>query len=607
MSETTTVAATTDPAEATGDGGSYLSGGLWSWLTTVDHKRIGVMYGVSALFFFLLGGVEALIIRLQLAQPEAGLISADLYNQLFTMHGTTMIFLALMPLIAAFFNFVVPLQIGARDVAFPRLNAFSFWTFLFGALFLNASFFFGGAPDAGWFGYANLTSTQFSPGMRIDFWVLGLQILGVSSLVSALNFAVTILNLRAPGLKLMRMPLFSWMTLVTSFLMIMAFPAITVGMTLLMFDRFFDANFYSVAAGGTPILWQHLFWIFGHPEVYILILPTMGIISDVLPTFSEKPLFGYPVVVYSGVLIAFIGFGVWAHHMFSAGLGPVANSVFAITTMIIAVPTGVKIFNWIATMWGGKLRFTTPMLFAVGFIALFIIGGLSGVMHSSPPADLQQTDSYFVVAHIHYVLFGGTLMGLFAGIYYWFPKVTGRTLDETLGKWHFWTTFVTMNLTFFPMHFLGLHGMPRRTFTYEEGLGFADMNLAATVGAFLLAGSVAIFVWNVIRSVRSGEAAEANPWGAATLEWAIPSPPPHYNFAEIPTVRGRDPLWRDGGADVVAVGEEPAMPTPSWRPILVSAGILLTAVGALAGLWIVGLGTLVIVYGVFSWAYEPVH
>ena len=586
---------------------TYFSGGLWSWLTTVDHKRIGIMYGVSALFFFLVGGVEALVIRLQLAGPEASVISAEMYNQLFTMHGTTMIFLALMPLVAAFFNFVVPLQIGARDVAFPRLNAFSFWTFLAGALFLNASWFFGGAPDAGWFGYANLTSTQFSPGMAIDFWVLGLQILGVSSLVSALNFAVTILNLRAPGMSLMRMPLFTWMTLVTSFLMIMAFPAITVGLVLLMFDRMFDANFYSAAAGGTPILWQHLFWIFGHPEVYILILPSMGIISEVLPTFSKKPLFGYPVVVYSGVLIAFIGFGVWAHHMFSAGLGPVANSVFSATTMIIAVPTGVKIFNWIATMWGGKLRFSTPMLMAVGFIAMFIIGGLSGVMHSSPPADLQQTDSYFVVAHFHYVLFGGSMFGLFAGIYYWFPKVTGRMMSETLGKWHFWTMLIAFNVTFFPMHFLGLLGMPRRTWTYMEGLGFGGMNLTATVGSFLLAGSTAIFVWNLVRSARRGEAAAADPWEAPTLEWSISSPPPHYNYAEIPEVTRRDPLWAGEGAAAPEAGEEPVMPSPSWRPLAVSAGILLTAVGALTELWVVGLGVLVIFYGVFSWAYEPVH
>ncbi len=591
----------------TGDAGhgAYFEGGPWSWITTVDHKRIGIMYALAALFFFVVGGIEALVIRVQLAQPEAAVISADAYNQLFTMHGTTMVFLALMPLSAAFFNFVVPLQIGARDVAFPRLNAFSFWTFLAGGLLLNASWFFGGAPDAGWFGYAPLTSTQYSPGMRIDFWVLGLQLLGVSSLVAALNFAVTILNLRAEGMKLMRMPLFTWMTLVTSFLMILAFPAITVGLVLLMFDRMFEANFFSHVAGGDPILWQHLFWIFGHPEVYILILPAFGMISDILPTFSKKPLFGYPVVVYSGVLIAFIGFGVWAHHMFSVGLGPVANSVFGAMTMIIAVPTGVKIFNWIGTMWGGKIEFRTPLLFAVGFIAMFIIGGLSGVMHSSPPADLQQTDTYFVVAHFHYVLFGGTMFGLFGGIYYWFPKVTGRMMSETLGKWHFWIMVLGFNLTFFPMHFLGLLGMPRRTWTYMEGLGFGDMNMAATVGAFVLAASTLIFLWNFFRSMKKGEEAPANPWGAPTLEWAIPSPPPHYNFAEIPTVRRRDPLWAEDGADVPD-GPEPVMPSPSWRPIVVSTGLLITAAGALVNLWVVLAGVAVTVWGIYGWAYEPV-
>ncbi len=408
--------------------------GLWSWITTTDHKRIGVLYGVTAFVFFVVGGIEALIIRLQLARPENHLVSAETFNQLFTMHGTTMIFLAVMPLSAAFFNFVVPLQIGARDVAFPRLNAFSYWVFLVGGLFLNASWFVGAAPDAGWFGYANLTTRQFSPGPNVDFWVIGLQILGVASLAAAFNFITTILNMRAPGMRMMRMPVFSWMVLVTQILIATAFPVITVALVFLMFDRFFGTNFYAVAAGGDLLLWQHLFWLFGHPEVYILILPAMGIVSEVLPTFSRKPLFGYAVVVYSGALIGVMGWGVWAHHMFAVGMGPVADSVFSATTMMIAIPTGVKIFNWIATMWGGRIRFTTAMLFAVGFIAMFIIGGLSGVMHSSPPADLQQTDTYFVVAHFHYVLFGGAVQGLFAGIYYWWPKVTGRLLNEKLAS-----------------------------------------------------------------------------------------------------------------------------------------------------------------------------
>src|SRR5574341_2137347 len=394
--------------------------GVWSWITTTDHKRIGILYGVTAFAFFLIGGLEALFIRLQLARPENTLVSAETFNQLFTMHGTTMIFLAVMPLSAMFFNYIIPLQIGARDVAFPRLNAFSYWVFLLGGLFLNASFLFGAGPDGGWFGYVNLTGKQYSPGLNIDFWVLGLQVLGIASLAAGFNFLVTIINMRAPGMRLMRLPVFTWMTLITQIIVVTAFPVITVALVFLMFDRFFGTTFYSVAAGGNLLLWQHLFWLFGHPEVYILILPAMGIVSEELPTFSRKPLFGYAVVVYSGIFIGFMGWGVWSHHMFSVGLGPMADSFFAITTMLIAIPTGVKIFNWIATMWGGQIQLTTAMLFALGFIALFTMGGLSGFMHASPPADLQQTDTYFVVAHLHYVLFGGSIMGIFAGIYYWF-------------------------------------------------------------------------------------------------------------------------------------------------------------------------------------------
>ena len=470
--------------------------GLWSWITTTDHKRIGVLYGVTAFIFFLIGGFEALIIRLQLGSPNNTLVSAEVYNQLFTMHGTTMVFLAIMPLSAAFFNFIIPLQIGARDVAFPRLNAFSYWVFLLAGLFLNFSFvagpLFGAnglsvAPNGGWFGYANLTSVQYSPGPNIDFWVLGLQILGIASLAAGFNFITTIINLRAPGMKLMRMPVFTWMSFVTQFLIITAFPVITIGLVFLLFDRVFGTTFYNVAAGGDVLLWQHLFWLFGHPEVYILILPAMGIVSEVLPTFSHKPLFGYAVVVYSGVLIGVVGWGVWAHHMFATGLGPIADSVFSASTMLIAVPTGVKIFNWIATMWGGRLEFKTAMLFAVGFVSMFIIGGLSGVMHASPPADLQQTDTYFVVAHFHYVLFGGAILGLFSGMYYWWPKVFGRRLREGLGKAHFWLLLIGMNLTFFPMHFSGLLGMPRRIYTYGAGLGLDTFNLISTIGAVVTA------------------------------------------------------------------------------------------------------------------------
>jgi heme/copper-type cytochrome/quinol oxidase subunit 1 len=412
--------------------------GLWSWITTVDHKRLGIMYGVSAFFFFLVGGLEALIIRAQLIRPDNDLVAENTYNELFTMHGTTMIFLAIMPLSVAFFNYIMPLQIGARDVAFPRLNAFSFWVFIFGAILLNVSWLVGNAPAIGWYGYAPLTNATWNPTRSVDFWMLGLQVLGVASLAGAFNFIVTVLNMRAPGMTLMRMPIFTWTTLIVSFLMIMAFPAITVALFLLGMDRFAGTGFFAPAAGGDPLLWQHLFWIFGHPEVYILILPAFGIISEIIPTFSRKPLFGYAVMVYATAAIGFLGFGVWVHHMFTTGLGPTANSVFAATTMIIAVPTGVKIFNWIGTMVLGQIRFTTPMLFAVGLVSQFTIGGLSGVMHASPPIDTHHNDSYFVIAHFHYVLFGGSIFGLLAGIYYWFPKFTGRMMDDRIGKINFW-------------------------------------------------------------------------------------------------------------------------------------------------------------------------
>jgi cytochrome c oxidase subunit 1 len=595
--------------------------GLWSWITTTDHKRIGMLYGATAIAFFLIGGLEALIIRLQLGAPGNTLVSAETYNELFTMHGTTMIFLAVMPLSAAFFNFVIPLQIGARDVAFPRLNAFSYWVFLLGGLFLNASFLAGPlfgagrlsvAPDAGWFGYANLTTTQYSPGPNIDFWVLGLQILGIASLAAGFNFITTIINLRAPGMKFMRLPVFTWMSFVTQFLIVTAFPVITVALVLLMFDRIFHTNFYNVGAGGDVLLWQHLFWLFGHPEVYILILPAMGIVSEVLPTFSRKPLFGYAVVVYSGVLIGVLGWGVWVHHMFSTGLGPIADSVFAATTMLIAIPTGVKIFNWIATMWGGRLRFTTPMLFAVGFIAMFIIGGLSGVMHSSPPADLQQTDTYFVVAHFHYVLFGGAVQGLFAGVYYWWPKAFGRQLKEGLGKLHFWLMFAGLNLTFFPMHFSGLLGMPRRIYTYSPDLGLNTLNLLSTVGAALTGLALLVFVYNVIAS-RKQPPAGKNPWGAATLEWAIASPPPVYNFSVLPTVSSRIPLWIKGG--VTEIPDTPPgpihVPGGSYWPLITAVGIIIMAIGALMHhhflpslLTAIG-GALVVVLSIYNWAFEP--
>ena len=599
-----------------GVGGS--GGGLMSWLTTTDHKRIGLLYFYTAFAFFLIGGLDALVIRAQLAQPDGHLVSAETYNQLFTMHGTTMIFLALMPLSASFFNYIVPLQIGARDVAFPRLNAFSYWVFLFGGLLMNASWVAGPlfhagqlnvAPDAGWFGYANLTSRQYSPGPNIDFWMFGLQILGVSSLAAGFNFIVTILNMRAPGMRMMRLPVFCWMTLVTSFLIITAFPVVTVALVLLMFDRFFGTHFYLTSAGGDPVLWQHLFWLFGHPEVYILILPAMGIVSEVLPTFARKPLFGYTVVVYSGVLIGFMGWGVWSHHMFAVGLGPSADSVFAATTMLIAVPTGVKIFNWLATLWGGQLRFTSAMLFALGFIALFTIGGLSGITHAAPPADLQQTDTYYVVAHLHYVLFGGTVFGLFAGMYYWWPKMTGRLLSEPLGRWHFALMFVGMNLAFFPMHLIGLLGMPRRIYTYSPELGVATLNLVSSVGAFLIGVSVLVFIWNVWRTRTRGQLAGNDPWGGATLEWTIASPPPVHNFDVIPTVASRLPRWTKTQVKAIPEGAELAefpVPSGSIWPLVTALGLPILALAPLSHtLPLVFVGAAIVLLGIYRWAFEP--
>jgi cytochrome c oxidase subunit I len=517
--------------------------GVWSWLTTVDHKRIGALYLFTALVWFLIGGFEALMLRAQLQGPNGRLVSAEMYNMLFTMHGTTMVFLVIMPLSAAFFNLLIPLQIGARDVAFPRLNAFSYWVYLFGSIFMNVSWFIGQAPDGGWFGYTPLTTYQYSPKLNIDFWMLGLQILGVSSLAAGFNFITTIINMRAPGMHFMRMPIFTWMSFVVQFLLVLAFPVITIALVFLQFDRFFGTTFYLSSAGADPLLWQHLFWIFGHPEVYILILPAFGLVSEVLPTFSRKPLFGYPVMVYSGILIAFLGFGVWAHHMFAVGMGPIADTLFAVTTMLIGIPTGVKIFNWIFTMWGGDIRFTVAMKFAIALVALFTIGGISGVMHASPPADLQQTDTYFIVAHFHYVLFGGSMMGLFAGIYFYYPKFTGRLLSEKLGNWHFWLAFIGMNLTFMPMHWSGLVGMPRRTWVYDAGQGLEIYNLMSSIGAYIQAVAILVFIWNVIVTRKRGAIAGSDPWGGPTLEWSIPSPPPDYNFATIPTVTSRYPLW----------------------------------------------------------------
>ncbi len=594
------------------------SGTAWSWITTVDHKRIAVLYLVTSLGFFLVGGLEALLMRLQLSRPELDIVAPDRFVELFTMHGTTMVFLALMPLSAAFFNLLIPLMIGARDVAFPRLNALSYWIYLFGGVFINISFVAGGAPNAGWFGYAPLTAVQFESTHAIDFWAFGLQILGISSILASINFIVTIINMRAPGMTLNRMPMFVWMSMITAFLIIFAFPAITVGLILLIFDRYLSTSFFLPGGGGDPILWQHMFWVFGHPEVYILILPAMGIVSEILPTFSRKPLFGYAVVAYSGAAIALLGFGVWTHHMFTVGLGPIADTAFAISTMAIAVPTGVKIFNWIATLYGGSISFKTPMLFAIGMVAMFIIGGLSGVILGSPPIDSQTQDTYFVVAHLHYVLFGGTVFGLFAGIYHWFSKITGRLMHDGWGKVHFILMMLGFNLTFLPQHLLGIDGMPRRIHTYPSDMGFDLWNMLSTIGAFMIALSIVVFAVNALRSTRSGEVAGSDPWDGGTLEWTIPSPPPVYNFAEIPVVNSQYPAWdaKRGsghtGADNPTLEHDPNashsnihMPNPSYWPILLAAGLVLAACGLIFHQVLILLGAMIFGISLFGWIEEP--
>ena len=589
--------------------------GVWGWITTVDHKRIGVLYGVSALILMLIAGVEAGVIRTQLSAADNDLIGPARFNQMFTMHATVMIFMVIMPLSASFFNFVIPLAIGARDVAFPRLNALSYWLFLFGAVLMHMSFVVDQVPDAGWFSYANLTEKPFSINRGLDFWAIGLLVLGTSSVAAALNFIVTIINLRAPGMNMMRMPVFVWMTLITSILLVLAFPVITVGLIELTMDRNFGTHFFIPAAGGDPILWQHLFWVFGHPEVYILILPPMGIVSEILPTFSRKPLFGYPFIVFSGIVIGIMGWAVWSHHMFTVGLGPVANSVFTITTMLIAVPTGVKIFNWIGTLWKGSIEFTTAMLFALGFIALFIVGGLSGISHAISPSDFQQQDTYYIVAHLHYVLFGGSLMGIFAGIYYWYPKITGRMMSETIGKLNFWFMFIGMNLTFFPMHYLGLNGMPRRIYTYTAEFGWENLNRLASFGYIVLFIAFLFFFYNVWQSRKSRPAGH-DPWDAPGLEWSISSPPPTYNFAEIPQVEGRDQYWivkeRAEAAGTPITEPEPLvdpgsihMPSPSYWPIFTAAGVALIGGGLLSHFAISFVGGVIAMIGVIAWGNEP--
>ncbi len=521
--------------------------GWLSWVATVDHKKIGIMYLFSALIFFLVAGVLALVMRIQLALPENHFLSPAVYNQIFTMHGTTMIFLVVVPALVGFANYLVPLMLGARDMAFPRLNALGFWVQIFGGVMLYFSFATsavnGGAPAVGWFSYAPLSETAFSYGPGVDYWVLGLLGIGVGTLTAGINLITTIICLRAPGMSIRRVPLFVWMTLITGVLIVTVMPIFNAGLVMLLIDRLLNGHFFRADTGGSAVLWQHFFWAFGHPEVYIMVLPAFGMISEIVPVFSGKPIYGYDFVAASTVAIAFLSMTVWAHHMFAVGLGHAFDLFFGITSMAIAVPTGVKIFNWTATMYQGRVRFTTSMMFAVGFLLMFTIGGLSGIAFAVVPIDWQLTDSYFVVAHFHYVLFGGTAFAVFGGAYYWFPKMSGRMLDELWGKVHFWLTLIGFNLTFMIQHVLGMFGMPRRVFTYPPLPGWETMNMISTIGAFVLGFSVLIFLINVVLSLRGGKVAGDNPWDAWTLEWATTSPPPEENFERVPPIHGRRPLW----------------------------------------------------------------
>lgn len=558
---------------------------VWDYLTTVDHKKIAILYLIAGGLFFLIGGIEAMIIRIQLALPDSNFVSAGLYNEVLTMHGTTMIFLAAMPLVFAFMNAVMPLQIGARDVAFPFVNSLGFWLFFFGGVFINLSWFLGGAPDAGWTSYASLSLA--SPGHGVDFYALGLQITGFGTLMGGINFLVTIINMRAPGMTYMRMPMFTWTTFVTSALILFAFPPLTVGMFMLTFDRMFGAQFFEVAGGGNTIIWEHLFWIFGHPEVYILILPAFGIFSEIFAVFSRKRLFGYSSMVFATVLIGFLGFMVLAHHMFTVGLGNIANAIFAVATMTIAIPTGMKIFNWLLTMWGGNIKFTTPMLWAAAFIPSFLMGGVTGVMLAAAPADYQYHDTYFVVAHFHYVIVGGVVFALLAGTQFYWPKMFGTMLNETLGKITFWTFLIGFHLTFFIQHFLGLMGMPRRIWKFLPNQGLETGNLVSSIGAAFMAFGVIVMLINiVVTSVRNKRVGN-DPWGdGRTLEWAIPSPPPFYNFKQLPLVRGIDTWWiekMEGKKELTPA--EPLgdihMPNGSILPVFISLGLFIAAFGAM--------------------------
>jgi cytochrome c oxidase subunit I+III len=592
---------------------------LWGRLTTVDHKIIGRRYVVTAFVFFVLAGVLALMMRAQLATPESGLISADRYNQIFSMHGTTMMFLFAVPIMEAMGVYLVPLMCGTRNISFPRLNAYSYWVYLAGGVMIWIAFLLNVGPETGWFSYVPLAGPEFSPGKRTDFWAQMITFTEVAALAVAVELVATILKQRAPGMTLARMPLFLWAMLVTSFMVILAMPAVMLSSTFLIADRLVGTHFYNPVEGGDPLLWQHLFWFFGHPEVYIIFLPALGMVSSIVGTFSRRTIFAYPAMVLALIGNGLLAFGLWVHHMFATGLPRLGNSFYTSASMMIALPAGVQIFSWIATMWDGKPRFRTPLLFVLGFVVIFVLGGLTGVMLASVSFDLQAHDTYFVVAHFHYVLIGGAVFPLFGGFYYWFPKFTGRLLSEKAGAWNFWLFFVGFNVAFFPMHILGLMGMPRRVYTYLEGSGWALWNQVATAGALMIAISVLIFIANVIHSLKHGALAGENPWGASTLEWATASPPPPYNFLYVPVVTGREALWQPGAQTAMeglssehreilcttVIEAEPDLrhgsPAPSIWPLLTAVATTALFIGSIFHEWAVIWGSLPLAACLIGW------
>lgn len=571
-------------------------GWLWrEWITTVDHKKIGVMYLVASLLMLFRGGVDALMIRTQLAMPNATFLGPEHYDEVFTTHGTIMVFFMAMPLMFALYNAVIPLMIGARDVAFPRLNAISFWVFAFAGILFNISFVVGGSPNAGWTAYAPLTELPFNPGVGENYYLLALLISGIGTLASGINFLVTILGMRARGMTLMKMPLFVWSALVSSALILFAFPALTVALGLTMLDRLFGANFFTVAAGGMPMMFVNLFWIWGHPEVYLLVLPAFGIFSEVVSTFSGKALFGYASMVGSLVAITLLSFGVWVHHFFTMGAGAAVNAFFGVSTMLIAIPTGVKIFNWILTMWGGRIRMTVAMLWQMAFIPTFVVGGVTGVLLAVVPGDYQFHNSYFMVAHFHNMLIGGVVFGFLSGLYYWWPKMFGYTLDEHQGRWAFWLFFVGFWVTFMPQYFLGLEGMTRRMYTYSPGFGWTLLNQISTVGAFVMGAGFLVLVYNILWSMRQGTRdTTGDPWNGRTLEWSLPSPAPAYNFATIPVVTERDDWWHTKQAGAVAAARARqeeigpiALPRPTAMPFFIGLAFFIAGAGMVFSWWVV--------------------